>query len=147
MAKDSGPSMLTLLLLAGGGYVAYKLFIAPATTAAAASATPAPTAPSASSTSALDAMFTAMVTAATNATPPFASGTPDQWGFYFAAGNPGSTAPTPESAGWNRQSNWPTNLSAAQYWTSVAPLVAASKGLSGLGMYGTLGVLAHRRAM
>ena len=170
MAKSSGPNLLTLLLVAGGAYVAYELFFAPSTTTASA-ATPVPatstsaavpatpttvpaavaaTTPSAAavasaaSSSALDTQFNNMVTNATGQTPPFASGSPDQWGYYYTQGNPGMTAPVPENAGWNRQTNWPTNLSAAQYWAAVSPLLAQSQGLTGLGFYGTLGALTRR---
>jgi len=157
MAKGGGPSLLTLLLIGGGGYLAYQYFFA-STSAAQASAMPTPAGPphvtpptaamvaSAASSTALDTQFNNMVTAATNQTPPFASGSPDQWGFYYAQGNPGMTAPTPESAGWNRQTNYPTNLSAAQYWAAVVPLISKAQGLSGLGAYGTIAMLAHRRA-
>ena len=168
MAKSSGPNLLTLLLVAGGAYVAYEVFFASAG-ATASSATPAPATPtgaapastipssapaatsstpaaaavaSAASSSTLDTQFNNMVSDAT--ANGFSAGTPDQWGFYYAEGNPGKTAPTPESAGWNRQTNWPTGLTAAQYWTAASPLIAQAQGLHGLGFYGTLGALTRR---
>jgi hypothetical protein len=38
----------------------------------------------------------------------------------------------------------PSNLTAAQYWSVMAPWVAAQKGLGGLGVFGGLGALARR---
>jgi hypothetical protein len=160
--------MVTLLLLAGAAYVVYEYFFAataavssaapassstPAaqttgqyvTTAPATGAAPAavtPTTTSAASPSTLDAYYAAMVKDAT--ANGFSSGTPDQWGYYFNDAN-GFSAPQPESAGWNRTSNWPTTLTAAQYWAAVSPLVAQQKGISGLGVFGGLaGYIARR---
>jgi hypothetical protein len=151
MAKDSGgPSIVTILLLGGAAYLAYEFFFA-SSSSAAASAPPAtpgtapgttptpatPTSTTAASASSLDAMYQNMVNAATAAN--FTSGNPDQWGYYFAQGNKPQVAPAPESAGFDRANNWPTTLTAAQYWTAIAPKVAAANGLSGLGVLAGLG--------
>jgi hypothetical protein len=154
MAKTSGPSIVTWLLIGGAAYVAYEFFFASSSAAATsptpatpAPASPTPAAPSAatsapSSPSTLDSYFAAMVQAASAAG--FTSGSADQWGYYFQQAN-GFAAPTPESEGFNRQSNWPSNLTAAQYWAAASPVIAKQKGISGLGVYGSLAGLAGYR--
>jgi hypothetical protein len=149
MAKSSGgSSILTLALLGGAAYVAYQWWNASSAAAASSATPPAGTPPAspppaspatstAAGASTLDAQYQAMLASAKAAG--FTSGNPDNWGFYYAQGNPGKTAPAPEDAGFNRTSNWPGALTAAQYWAAASPLIAKAQGLSGLGMLGGLG--------
>lgn len=160
MARDGGGGLGTVLtwgIVGVGAYLIYQWWQSSQSAATAHAAVPAPTptaaanttaaTPSASSVSALDALYLAMVQAAQKANPwaaaPLSShpGTlsADQWGYYLGQVS-GTPAPDALAAfpTFNRQTNWP-NITAAQYWTGISPLLAQQKGMGGLGIYGGLG--------
>lgn len=147
--------LLMVGLLAGGGYLLYRMFfgtsaavaaseVAPATPAASSPtpATPAQPAPAVS----LDAMYQQLKDASAGNT--FFTGdgdsrtaSADAWNYYLAT----VASVTPPDPG----PLFPTNrdaVTAAQYWAVMAPWVKNAKGLSGLGMFGGLGALAMGRA-
>lgn len=164
MARDSGSGIGTLLTwgaVAGGAYLIYQWWAGQGTTAAASAPAPtstaaanaAPPVTSAANVSSLDALYSAMVTAAA----PQTSLNPDQWGFYLgkvlgspapdaAQAFPAFSRPVDASGNVTAGSgpHWP-NISAAQYWQGIAPLVAQQKGLRGLGVLAGLGAYAARR--
>lgn len=152
MARDGGfglGSVIGWAAALGGGYLLYQWWqstnavptgaptsnIPPTPTAAANASTPTL---SAANVSALDSIYTQMVRAAGNQT----SLNADQWGYYLAKVL-NSPAPDPlqltfNGAALNRATNWPL-MTSAQYWQAVAPLVAAQKGLQGVGRLAGLG--------
>ena len=86
----------------------------------------------------MDAILNSMVDQARHQT----SLNADQWGYYFQAAT-NSPAPDPtqliyNGKNLNRSTNWP-NLTSAQYWSAVAPLVAQQRGLQGIGALAGLG--------
>lgn len=89
----------------------------------------------------LDTLYTKMVNAAT------AAGTTstgvDGWGYYL---NQFTTAPDPMPAFQAQNPNFDRsqNMTAAQYWAVIAPVLKTQLGLSGLGLYGGLGDLIRR---
>lgn len=149
MADNSG--MIKLGLIAVVGYYAYSqgwlsaLGIGPAaiaapivpTTGAAPVVPVAPIPPSGPAFNSLDSIYTRLVAAAK------ADGTtstgPDGWNFYAVSVGAPNPMPAPEDAGLTR-----VNMTAAQYWAAMAPLLKTQHGLSGLGMYGTLGAISRR---
>lgn len=160
MARDSGSGFGTVLTIGAvgiGGYLLWQWWngqqsAASGTVAAGSPAAPTPTAaanastpvPSASSISTLDALYRAMVQAAA-AAGHTGTLTADQWGYYLGQV---ARSPAPDALqafpSFNRSTNWP-NISSAQYWAGIAPLVAQQKGLSGLGFFGGLGRIAMGR--
>ena len=152
MARDGGSGIGSVIGWAaaiGGAYLIYQWWqsstqvptgapatnIPPTLTAAANASTPTP---SAANVSAMDAIFNSMVAKAGNQT----SLNADQWGYYFQAAT-NSPAPDPtqliyNGKNLNRSTNWP-NLTSAQYWSAVAPLVAQQRGLQGIGALAGLG--------
>lgn len=133
----------------GGAYLLYQWWqtstqvptgapttnIPPTLTAAANASTPTP---SAANVSALDSIYAGMVAKAGNKT----SLNADQWGYYFQQAT-NSPAPDPlqliyNGTNLNRSTNWPM-MTAAQYWSAVAPLVAQQRGLQGIGALAGLG--------
>ena len=105
MAMDIGK----LLLVAGGAYVAYELFIAPAATTATTPTTtttaPVVTAPPAPPLSSPATTQAGILALANNETPPLVTATADSWGALYAqvrgvaAPNPGGylTAGSPQA--------------------------------------------------
>lgn len=144
-------NLLTILLVAGGGYLVYEWFLAPSTAAAtptpgATPATPAvpaavavPSAPTTPAFNSLDQIYARVKAAAP------ASATPDQFNFYLNQQLPsGKSAPDPTAvftqAGFDRTQP----MTIANWWGAVAPWLQSNYGLSGLGMFGGLGALARR---
>jgi len=167
MAQSSGPSLLTIILIAAGGYVLYEWLFASSTAAASSAtpATPAPTTPptpanlgtpvtttstatptTAPASNSLDSMYQNMVNSATANN--FTSGNPDQWCYYFSQGNSGKACPDPDTMGWDRNNaaQWPTTLTAAQFWSQASQYISTAYGVSGLGLLGGLGAyVRHQR--
>ena len=124
-------------------------------TAATSSATTTSTTSSTSSTTTpvvgantLDAIYAAIVAAANAANVPAAGLNVDGWGYYLnnQLASQGLTAPDPlpiftaAIPGFARAQL----MTAAQYWGIMAPALKSQLGLSGLGLYGGLGLLAQR---
>ena len=124
-------------------------------TAATSSATTTSTTSSTSSTTTpvvgantLDAIYAAIVAAANAASVPAAGLNVDGWGYYLnnQLASQGLTAPDPlpiftaAIPGFARAQL----MTAAQYWGIMAPALKSQLGLSGLGLYGGLGLLAQR---
>lgn len=162
MARDGGSTFGTVLTwgaIAGGAYLIYSWWqstqqtptgapatgIPPTPTAAANASTPTP---SAANVSIMDSIYSQMVTRAQGQT----SLTADQWGYYLNQVLAPQLAPDSLQLSFNgkmlnRSTNWP-KMSSAQYWAAAAPLVAATKGLQGLGRFAGLGrVLAAGRKL
>jgi hypothetical protein len=138
-------TLIKIALFGGAGYLAYELFLKPATNAAAASSTPAPgtVAPNLSTAAALpasaDVLYQGMVAKATAAGISLTG--PDGWNtFVVAAGGP-NPMPDPGQVFADRSQN----LTAAQYWAVMAPALVKSGGLKGLGIFAGLGMLAGCR--
>jgi hypothetical protein len=64
---------------------------------------------------------------------------PDAWAVYAVNAGAPNPMPAPEDAELTR-----VNMTAAQYWSAMAPVLKTKNGLSGLGIYGGLGVLVRR---
>lgn len=145
MADNS--SMIKYALFAGAGYLAYQqgwLSVLGIGTPKAAAATLPPVAPPAAavapgSSNVLDHIYTGIVAAA--AADHTTTTGPDVWNVYAVRSGGPNPMPAPEEAGLTR-----VDMTAAQYWTAMAPLVKTKLGLSGLGIYGGLGQLAMRCA-
>jgi hypothetical protein len=141
--------MMKYALFAGAGYLAYKqgwlsvlgIGSASAPVVAAApgvvpSAAPvAPAAPAASNV--LDHIYAGIVAAA--AADKVTVTGPDVWDVYAVRSGGPNPMPAPEDVGLTR-----VDMTAAQYWTAMAPYLKTKLGLSGLGIYGGLGQLAMR---
>jgi hypothetical protein len=140
---------MTLLLVAGGGFVLYEMFMKPAAATAPAATTPTPTPtpiptptvtlPTVPAFNSLDQIYARVKAAAP------ASATPDQFNFYLNQQLPsGKSAPDPTAvfttAGFDRTQA----MTIANWWGAVAPWLQSNYGLSGLGMFGGLGALARR---
>jgi hypothetical protein len=71
----------------------------------------------------------------------------DGWGYYLNQ-VPGVVAPDPilPFTAANPNFDRSQNMSAAQYWAVIAPVLKTQYGLSGLGIYGGLGALMRRYA-
>lgn len=157
MAKDGGSSLITLGILAVGGYFAYEYFFggsAPVTTTAAAPAGTTPVAgspvpvtqtavPATIAPSQLDSIYNALKAAAQpdqqfTGSGDSLTGLPFHWDFYLQRVVPqGTTIPADPFTDVN------TPISAPVYWASVAPLLkAANPGLGGLGVFAGLGCFA-----
>ena len=152
MARDGGGGIGTVIGWAaalGGIYLIYNWWqsstqvatgapatnIPPTLTAAANASTATP---SAANVSALDSIYAQMTAKAGNQT----SLNADQWGYYLGQV---LNAPAPDplqlvfnGTNLNRATNWP-QMSSAQYWSAVAPLVAQQRGLQGIGALAGLG--------
>ena len=147
MADSS--KLVTLALVLGGGYLAYRWFFVPEASAsgtggaAGAGATPAPPTPPAQPVDAvgfnsLDAIYARLASKA-------GSGprTPDQFNFYLNAELPGGkTAPDPVAVFTDASFDRTATMSLANWWGAVAPWLKTTYGLSGLGVFGGLGALA-----
>lgn len=161
MARDGGGGLGSVIGWAaalGGAYLLYQWWqsttqvptgapatnIPPTPTAAATASTPTP---GAANVSALDSIYTQMVAAATAGGQTTGSMlNADQWGYYLNQVLGQNQAPDPLRLTFgggllNRSTNWPT-MTSAQYWAAAAPLVAAARGLQGLGRFAGLGRLA-----
>lgn len=172
MAKRNNPadasSLMTLGLLAVGGYFVYEwLFATPATTAAtttttgtaaagttaasastAAGTTAASTTPAAATGSTLDGIYAAMLALiATDQDPNFTGtgsammGTPYHFNVYLQLVATGYTVPDPAVV-FGSATQADSTMSAAAFWAKTAPAMqAANAGLSGmgLGLYGAAG--------
>ena len=98
----------------------------------------------------MDAIYAAIVAAANAASVPAAGLNVDGWGYYLnnQLASQGLTAPDPlpiftaAIPGFARAQL----MTAAQYWGIMAPALKSQLGLSGLGLYGGLGMLAGRYA-
>jgi hypothetical protein len=98
----------------------------------------------------LDSIYAAIVAAANAANVPAAGLNVDGWGYYLnnQLASQGLTAPDPMPiftaaiSGFARAQL----MTAAQYWGIMAPALKSQLGLSGLGLYGGLGMLARRYA-
>jgi hypothetical protein len=156
---DSG-KLVTVALVAGGGYLAYKWWqgqqaaaSVPAAPVSAAPATPATSSavastPAAPASSSLDAMYQQLLATATaagvNATTGVSQGgqpiDPSGWNYYLSQLYTAKTLPGdifPASA-----QSQPMSLSS--YWAVMAPWLSSNAGLSGLGVFGGLGQIAMR---
>jgi hypothetical protein len=149
--------LLMVGLLAGGGYLLYRMFFGTSASVASgevvsatpAAPTPVPTAATPQTAAppvTLDTIYTALKAASAGDTYFTGDGDSrtsdaDHWNYYLGQ-VAGVTPPDPGPL-------FPTNrdsVTAAQYWAVMAPWVKNAKGLSGLGMFGGLGALAMRRA-
>jgi len=149
-------TLLKVALFGGAAYLAYEFgwlsFLGLSPTATTASTAPTPTATTsttapvttATTTTAppivgansLDGIYAQLVSAA-NA--PAAGLTADQWNYYLAPLLPsGVVPPDPMSVFPQAVSGFARTqlLSAAQYWSVMAPWLKSNAGLSGLGIYG-----------
>lgn len=143
-------SMFKYALIGGAAYFAYTqgwlsfLGIGPTTAAA----VPAPVipivplpvpvvAPTGVAFNSLDQIYIRMVAAATK--DGVTSTGPDVWDAYAVQVGAPNPMPAPEDAGLTR-----VNMTAAQYWAAMAPVLKTQHGLSGLGIYGGLGALTRR---
>jgi len=160
-AGDSGSSILTLGLLAVGGYFVYEWLFTPATTTTAAttttpvatpttassvstpvattSTTPAATTTPASG-STLDSIYAAML-AGIDGDPNFTgsgssiTGTAYHFLVYLQLAAPGYAMPDPGVV-FQNATQADQMMTAAAFWAAMAPaLQAANPGLSGLGCY------------
>jgi len=132
-----------VLLLGGAGVAAWYFFWGPGatTTTAPTASTTTPAAPAVTGANTLDAIYGRMVTAA--AAPAAGLGV-DDWGYFLNAQlSPlGKVAPDPMPIftaaipGFARAQL----MTAAQYWSVMAPALKSQLGLSGVGLYG-LGVI------
>jgi hypothetical protein len=164
MARDGGGmgTLIGWVAAAGGAYLLYRWWststqvptgapatnIPPTLTASANASTPTP---SAANVSALDSIYAQMIAAAAKggqtATTQLNA---DQWGYYLNQVLGANQAPDPlqlifGGKNLDRATNWP-QMTSAQYWQAVAPLVAQARGLQGLGILAGLGqYVAHRR--
>ena len=133
--------LVTLGLVAGGGYLAYQmgwlapLGLSPAAVAAPAAKTPASGSAPATAANKLDSTFALMVS---KANAPSAGLTVDEWNWFLMQSLPNFTAPDPMplfqavTPGFDRA----TLVSAADYWKVMAPWLKTNAGLSGLGPRG-----------
>ena len=159
----SGSSILPIVLLGGAGYLAYKLFLSPASAAAQSSGTPVgtPATPAMPATppnpyNTPDQIFQRLVAnlnqnaPAFKANPSGAQLTPYQWKFYldqvtsvpagldFSQMFPGQVNPdgTPSAT---------PNLTLGQFWTAMAPwLTSHVPGMTGIGGRGLAGLILAR---
>jgi len=150
VADNSG--LIKIGLFAGAAYLAYSQgwlsFLGIGTAAATTTATT--TTGTAATTTAvelakvaapsfnsLDAIYSRMVALASK--DGITSTGPDVWNYYTVnAGGP-SQMPSPEDAGLTR-----VNMTSAQYWSAMSPVLKTKLGLSGMGFYGGLGAVARR---
>ena len=166
MAQGNSNSLLTLGLLAVGGYVVYELFfstpeavaatpatslpvspvVAGSTTTAAPGSTAATPAPAASGSS-LDALYQAMIALITTDADPSFTGSADsltssayKFNVYLQLVSNGLTVPDP-SVVFGGEANASANMTAASYWALMGPAMRqANAGLSGgLGCYAGVG--------
>jgi len=129
--------LVTLGLIAGGGYLAYNSGLLSAfgigTSHAAAPATPAPNPNAIQGANTLDGVYARMVAAA-----PSGTHSVDEWDVYLMNVVGGFTAPDPMPLftaavpGFDRSQK----ITAAQYWAVMAPWMKSNAGLSGLGPRG-----------
>lgn len=163
--------MNKVVLIGGAGVVAYLMYrqyqsaaapesivaagnasneVAPGpaqTTDTGSAESPAASSTSAGQVSALDALYQALIDATAGDSYFTGSGSArggnvQHWNYYLAK-VAGITAPDPGSI-WSGADLTRDDMTAAQYWAGVAPLVAKAKGLSGIGFYGGLGLLVRR---
>lgn len=149
--SNAGPIIILGGVAVGAWYVYKNYFATPAVSATGTAASPetgttGATAPASTvAPSVLDTYYSQMVANATAADQPGPL-TPDQWGYYLnqylnSVGS--SVAPDPlavwTQAGFDRT----VTMTAPVYWASVAPYLRATRGLSGLGIYGGLGQIAR----
>jgi len=148
-------TLLKVALFGGAAYLAYEfgwlsfLGLSPSTTTSTTTTQPTttPATPPMTTTAtttpativganSLDGIYAQLVSAA-NA--PAAGLTADQWNYYLASLLPsGVVPPDPMSVFPQAVSGFARTqlLSAAQYWSVMAPWLKSNAGLSGLGMYG-----------
>lgn len=128
-----------LLLFGGAAVAAWWFFLRPsAVVAVPAAVAPAATVPPAGHV--LDNIFAGMVAKA--GADHITSTGPDTWNVYAVRAGAPDPMPAPEDAGLTR-----VDMSAAQYWAGMAPVLASTKGLSGLGRYGNLATFAMSRGL
>jgi len=167
MADSSG--LMKVVLIGGAAYVAYEmgwlsfLGLTPTATAATPATTSTTVATTTTSTPAtgsaaapvtgagsLDGIYTAIVAAANAANVSAAGLNVDGWGYYLnnQLASQGLTAPDPMPIFTAAISGFARSqlMTAAQYWGIMAPALKSQLGLSGLGFYGGLGLLARRYA-
>lgn len=154
MASNSS-GLIKMALFGGAAYVAYRYFVQPAMSPAAAAPAPStagnmpavigtPT-PVPQTGTTLDSTYAQLKAAVAGDADVTGSGDAaaagvDTWNFYL--GQVLNIAPpAPETVGIVRGNK----ITAAQYWAAMAPWLAANKGLHGLGLYGSLGVLARQQ--
>ena len=164
--SGGGSSLLTLGLVAVGGYVVYEMFfatpavastvtttptgstttaVAPASTISTVTPAGSPTAPTGST---LDSLYTAMIALITKDKDPQFTGSGSglsasgwQFNYYLQLVGPSLSIPDPTVVfGGTPAATGP--MTAAAYWAKMAPALQASNaGLAGmgLGMYGGMG--------
>lgn len=167
MADSS--KLITLALVAGGGYLAYKFFFEPATSAAASTGTPAPvgaSSPPASTVTPGTATFNPAAPVTTTSAPPnldtlkgslFAAirkagqgdilptqQTPDTWNFWLMKVvqpfSPNWLAPGPETL-FPSATDAHAAVDFNAWWAAVTPILSSNLGLSGV--YTGLGRIAR----
>lgn len=162
--------LLTLALVAGGGYLAYKFFFEPATSAAASTGTPSPgtppAAPDASPLTPGTATFSPTAPVTTTSAPPnldtlkgslFAvirqagqgdilssQQTPDTWNWWLMKVvqpfSPNWSAPGPETL-FPSATDSHAAVDFNTWWAAVTPVLSSNLGLSGV--YAGLGRIAR----
>jgi hypothetical protein len=165
MAGSGGSSIVPIVLIGGAGYLAYKMFLSPATIAAQASGTPsgstaAPASAPPVAFNTPDQIYQRLVANATQSNPGFAKApssfaqTPYQWKFYLdqVTSTPAGLDFSQMFPGQVNPDGTPTqtpNLTLGQFWTAIAPWLSKNvPGLSGVaGGRGLAGyILSRRRA-
>ena len=152
MNMDSS-SLVKVGLFGGAAFLAYRYWFAPSTPAAPSSTQQPATAPAAppvtgaTTFNSLDSIYARMVDVANKAGVPAAGTSPDGWNVYLGQAGGPNPAPDPDlvfgaPAVAAARSGSPMN--AAQYWSKMAPYLAATAGLSGLGVFGNLAVRMRR---
>lgn len=169
MADKGGSSFMPIVLLGGAGYLAYKLFMSPATTAAQASGTPTPPAaspgvnppaagsasspaspaPAQSAYNSLDATFQRFsAQVQSNASDPAITSqqgtyiaTPSVFNYYLAQVSSFNLDSTGMAAAFPG-GDVPMSLGA--FWSAASGYLAKSKGLSGWRGQGMAGLILSR---
>jgi hypothetical protein len=137
MAKESGPSILTLALIGGGAYLAYQYFFAtPAATPTTPSASPVPPGPSS------DALYQQIYAAATQdaksgATANGLAIVGGQTQMFFSAWNYytsriGGFIDLPDYSALTSQPDPGYAITGPQYWGLMGPWLKKNKGMSGI---------------